>query len=270
MEYRYQQSPGCGGCLFLAGLFALLIGGTPLLFDLLGFIFVAILFFLLAATAAVWAFSYFIKRQIRQYEQSQTEAHNLFVHLLINILVKIAAMDGTISQEEINTINHFFRDQLHYSQSQMLWVREMIKSARQSTATLEELLQAFAGRFAYEPRLLLLELIYRVIYSKTPVGAQELRTAQAIADFLRIPVQDQRTIQSRYTRGMNEEQKYYEILGIESGADFDTIKSAYRRLSVQYHPDKVGHLGEEFRKVAEEKMKEINVAYDYFRRKFKA
>ena len=39
-------------------------------------------------------------------------------------------------------------------------------------------------------------------------------------------------------------------------------------LSMQYHPDKVGHLGEEFKKISEEKMKEINVAYAYFEKKF--
>jgi len=37
---------------------------------------------------------------------------------------------------------------------------------------------------------------------------------------------------------------------------------------MQYHPDKVGHLGEEFKKVAEEKMKEINNAYEFLKRKF--
>ncbi len=36
---------------------------------------------------------------------------------------------------------------------------------------------------------------------------------------------------------------------------------------MQYHPDKVGHLGEEFKSIAEEKMKEINVAYGYFEKK---
>ena len=48
----------------------------------------------------------------------------------------------------------------------------------------------------------------------------------------------------------------------------DTIKKAYRQLSMKYHPDKVRHLGEEFRGVAEEKMKEINAAYDFFKKKF--
>jgi DnaJ like chaperone protein len=35
---------------------------------------------------------------------------------------------------------------------------------------------------------------------------------------------------------------------------------------MQYHPDKVSHLGDEFRTGAEEKMKEINQAYDYFKK----
>ena len=37
-------------------------------------------------------------------------------------------------------------------------------------------------------------------------------------------------------------------------------------MSMKYHPDKVRHLGEEFRSVAEQKMKEINAAYDYFKK----
>ena len=63
------------------------------------------------------------------------------------------------------------------------------------------------------------------------------------------------------------EEKYYAILGLAPGAGFADIKAAYRKLSMQYHPDKVGHLGEEFKKVAEEKMKEINNAYEFLKKK---
>jgi len=35
---------------------------------------------------------------------------------------------------------------------------------------------------------------------------------------------------------------------------------------MKYHPDKVTHLGQEFRSVAEEKMKEINAAYDFLKK----
>jgi len=53
----------------------------------------------------------------------------------------------------------------------------------------------------------------------------------------------------------------YEVLGIQRGASTDDIKSAYRKLAAKYHPDKVDHLGDEFRVLAEQKFKDIQEAY---------
>ena len=53
----------------------------------------------------------------------------------------------------------------------------------------------------------------------------------------------------------------YEVLGISPGATQDEIKAAYRRRIKEYHPDKVAHLGQEFRDIAERMSKEINAAY---------
>ncbi|EFF41262.1 DnaJ domain-containing protein [Mycoplasmopsis alligatoris] len=49
---------------------------------------------------------------------------------------------------------------------------------------------------------------------------------------------------------------YYEILGVDKKADTKTIKSAYRKLAMQYHPDKVKD------GTSDEKMREINEAYE--------
>ena len=54
----------------------------------------------------------------------------------------------------------------------------------------------------------------------------------------------------------------YQILGIEHGASQDDIKHAYRHLAGKYHPDKVEHLGEEFKELADKRFKEIQKAYD--------
>ena len=50
---------------------------------------------------------------------------------------------------------------------------------------------------------------------------------------------------------------YYEVLGVAKTATADEIKKAYRKLAIQYHPDK-----NPGNKEAEEKFKEATEAYE--------
>jgi molecular chaperone DnaJ len=53
----------------------------------------------------------------------------------------------------------------------------------------------------------------------------------------------------------------YEVLGINENASIDEIKKAYHEMAKKYHPDQYGQ--NPLRDLAEEKMREINEAYDY-------
>lgn len=71
--------------------------------------------------------------------------------------------------------------------------------------------------------------------------------------------------QSHTKSGQATEKKVrspFEILNIPPDADQKEIRAAYRKLASQYHPDKVAHLGDEFQKLAEQRFKEIQAAYD--------
>lgn len=52
------------------------------------------------------------------------------------------------------------------------------------------------------------------------------------------------------------------ILGLEADASPEEIRDAYRREMSKYHPDKVAHLGEDLRTVAERRTKLIQRAYE--------
>jgi DnaJ like chaperone protein len=274
MYYQRRQQPGCGGCFLILLLIVFISGGAPALISFLGKLVYTGLAGVLLFIALFWGFTYWVQKKVATYEQSQTESHNRFVLLLVEILIHIAKMDGQISREEVQTIHRFFQHNLHYSQTQMLWVKELIKEAINSTQSLDALLTEFKSTFAYEPRLILLELVYQVLYTKTIVPESEVEIARRIALFLDISAYEQQTIETKYryrgrhsaATGQDMAEQHYATLGLEKGADMEEVKKAYRKQSMQYHPDKVGHLGDEFRAVAEEKMKEINAAYDYFKK----
>jgi DnaJ like chaperone protein len=59
----------------------------------------------------------------------------------------------------------------------------------------------------------------------------------------------------------------YAVLGVSPAASEDEIKSAFRKLVNKYHPDKVSHLGDEFKQLADRRFKEIQRAYQHVMKK---
>ena len=65
----------------------------------------------------------------------------------------------------------------------------------------------------------------------------------------------------------SEEERYARVLGLSTMFTATDVKRVYRELLAKYHPDKVNHLGAEFKSIAEVRTREIVEAYDYFRKK---
>ena len=60
----------------------------------------------------------------------------------------------------------------------------------------------------------------------------------------------------------NSKDNAYKILEIEKSATVEEVKAAYRKMAKKYHPDRVAHLGDEHRKGAEEKFRQVQEAYE--------
>lgn len=82
------------------------------------------------------------------------------------------------------------------------------------------------------------------------------------------PVQPEQSALSPPIHGGQDELYYGGVLELKLPFQAGDIQEAYRRLASQYHPDKVQHLGAEIRALAEQKSREINAAYEFFRERY--
>ena len=58
----------------------------------------------------------------------------------------------------------------------------------------------------------------------------------------------------------------HQVLDVPLGASWQEVSQAYRKLALEHHPDRVAGMSLEDREYSEERMKEINAAYDELRR----
>ena len=59
----------------------------------------------------------------------------------------------------------------------------------------------------------------------------------------------------------------HQVLGVPLGALGREVSQAHRKLALMHHPDKMASMGPEAEEYSEERMKEINAAYDELRRR---
>lgn len=114
-----------------------------------------------------------------------------------------------------------------------------------------------AANLTYEQRLQLLDFLVKVAQADGNVCVQEVDALKEVAMYMRLNMQD---VDSMLSLGGNSLDEAYKVLEVSPSATDDEVRSAYRKLVLKHHPDKVAALGDDIRKAAEEKMQAINEA----------
>ena len=139
----------------------------------------------------------------------------------------------------------------------------IFQAAMASPGTFQDFAAQFYQRFRFQPQLLdvMLDILLRVSIADGALSeAEEQLIFSAKSIFI---ISDSRyiAIKSRYIK---DDDRYYAILGLTRNDTGETIKKTYRRLVKEYHPDMIASKGlpEEFTKLAEDKFREIQEAYE--------
>lgn len=112
---------------------------------------------------------------------------------------------------------------------------------------------------SYEQRLQLLNFLVMIVQADGVVATAEVNALRECTLALGLSETDLNSMLNLQDAGTNLDAAY-KVLGVSPTATNDEVKAAFRRLALQNHPDKVASLGEDVRKAAEKKFKEINAA----------
>ena len=178
----------------------------------------------------------------------------------MSLLVLVAAVmkaDGKIVKSELDYVKHFFVRQ--FGQESAKQALLMLKDILKQEIPVRDVCLQIKGNMDYSSRLQLLHLLFNVSLADTTIHTSEIQIIEKIATYLGVASGDFLSIKNMF---IPETDSSYKILEIDPSSPNEEVKKAYRRMAMKYHPDKVSHLGEEFRKTADEKFKKVNEAYE--------
>ena len=192
----------------------------------------------------------------RTYTKGQTQSGDFEVSLLILASVVIKS-DGKQDQRELDFVRQQFVTM--YGKERANHAFKLFKDISKQNIPLHQVCLQIRQMMNHASRLQLIHFLFGIASADGAVSESEVSTIQTIANYLGISHLDFESIKAMFYRSTDNA---YKILEIEKNASIDEIKAAYRKMAKKYHPDKVTHLGEEHRKGAEEKFKEVQKAYD--------
>ncbi|UCH62261.1 MAG: TerB family tellurite resistance protein [Fidelibacterota bacterium] len=182
----------------------------------------------------------------------------------VSLLVLFAAViraDEDFSESELNFVKDFFIRNFGeaYARERMILFKDILKQ----DYPLRDVCRQIRRHMDHPSRLELIHLLFGLAQADSRVHKAESHIIGEIGGYLGLSHADYQSIKAMFVKDTTSA---YRILEIEPGASEETVKKAYRRMANRYHPDKVNHLGEDFLKVAEDKFKAINEAYQDIRR----
>ena len=207
-----------------------------------------------------YAFASMSDGQSTQYIGSSQSARNTkpadFIISILVLFAKVMKADGQLLKSELDYIKKFLKQQFGTNQTKELM--RVFKDILEQDYPLKDVCRQIQRSMDHPSRLELIHILYGLSASDGEIHPEEVRMIQTISNYLNINKRDYESIKAMFAE---DEGAIYRILEITNSDSNDQIKSAYRKMANKYHPDKVAHLGKEMQKLAEEKFKSVNNAY---------
>jgi DnaJ like chaperone protein len=182
----------------------------------------------------------------------------------MSLLVLVAAVmkaDGKVLKSELDYVKAYFVRTFGPGTAGEAIM--MLRDILNQEINIRQVSNQIRERLDYSSRLQMLHFLYGIANADGHMPQNEMNTLKMIAGYLGINSKDTESIRAMF---VVDTDSAYKILEITREASEEDIKKAYRKMAMKYHPDKVNYLGEEFKKVAQEKFTKVKEAYEMIKK----
>jgi len=175
--------------------------------------------------------------------------------LLSSVVIKA---DGNVAERELLFVREHFKRM--YGEERANNAFKLFKVFIKNNEILTpQICTQIRQNLTHASRLQLIHFLFGIANADGAVHEVEVNIIKTIAGYLYVNPHDFESIKAMF---YNSSDSAYRILEIEKTATNDEVKLAYRKMAKKYHPDKLQHLGTEHIKGAEEKFKQVSIAYE--------
>ena len=191
----------------------------------------------------------------------QGTARGDFAMSLLVLSAAVMKADGKVVKSELEYVRSYFLAQFGVEETNRLIL--ILKEVLNQEINLQDVSIQVGHFMDYPSRLQLLHYLFGIAASDRQLDKSEENIIATIATYMGVDPSDFASIRAMFVKNLNNA---YDILELTPDATNEDVKKAYRRLAIQYHPDKVAHLGEDIKKTATEKFQTLNTAYEEVRK----
>jgi DnaJ like chaperone protein len=195
-----------------------------------------------------------------QEQDGQAENQVAFTVGVIALGAKMAKADGVVTMDEVNAFKEVFK----VPEGEMKNVARVFNLAKQDVSGYEAYAEQLATMFKGNRKLLedVLEGLFHIAKADDTLHPGEAQFLAQVAKRFGFTDTEFSYIKARHV--IAAKRNPYDVLGVNPSVTNDELKSQYRKLIADNHPDKLIARGvpKEFIAIATEKVATINEAYE--------
>ena len=191
-------------------------------------------------------------------------------------LLKLASMliksDGAIEESEIAYVQKFFNKTFGPAKSKKLFKQLKELNVESSIPLLVSLIKSKITSGEYFSTL---QFLFALASSDGKITRDENQFIDTVGIELGFKKEQINQIRNQFTKQKSQSKKYSPeiiehlgVLGLKGGVDFSKIKSAYRSLAKEFHPDKLAGMSEGIQNLGKEKFQQISHSYNFLEKHY--